>query len=172
MTPLLFRLDEPLIIKAAKLNAARYNMRIFLFILSAALLTVGFLLYQSVHRDLEGIIVQVLIGVGATFAGCSGTFLLRSFFLTMQARKHLRQQKMLSEEMQLSWTDDEFCYATGKSQTVMPFSSLHGFRASGDVLLLYVSDILYLLVPVAAFGGSGLHEAFIQRLAGAGVRRL
>jgi hypothetical protein len=171
MVPLRFKLDEPMLIKAAKLNASRYDIRIFLVILSAALLTFGFFLYQSHHRNLEWFIVHVLMSLAALFAGCS-VFLLRAIALPIQVRKNLRQQKALAEEIQLSWTDDEFCLAAGKSQTVMPFTDLHGFRASGDVILLYRTDLLYNLVPVAALGGSGLHEAFIQCLVGAGVRRL
>jgi hypothetical protein len=40
------------------------------------------------------------------------------------------------------------------------------------MILLYLSDVLYLLVPVSAFGTSGLRETLLSRLAEAGVRRL
>ncbi len=52
----------------------------------------------------------------------------------------------------------------------MHSGDLHGFKASSDVILLYHTDFMYHLVPVAAFGGSGLHGSFIQRIAAAGVR--
>lgn len=173
MTPLQFRLDETLAIKAARLDASRYNMRIIWFGLAFALLTSAVFIYTGGLDTPERIIFQLLMTVGgALVLGSATVFLLRAIFLPMKVRKNLRQYKPLAEEMQLSWTDDEFCYAAGKSRTEMPFRSLHGVRASGEVVLLYVSDTLYLLVPVAAFGGSGLHEAFIRHLAGAGVRRL
>jgi hypothetical protein len=173
MTPLRFRLDETLAIQAARLDASRYNMRILSFGLALALLTSAVFIFIGGVNTPERIVFQVLMTMGgALVLGGATVFLLRAIFLPMKVRKNLRQNKPLAEEMQLSWTEDEFCYAAGKSRTEMPFRSLHGVRSSGEVLLLYVSDTLYLLVPVAAFGESGLHEAFIRRLAEAGVRRL
>ncbi len=173
ITPLRFKLDEPLALKAAWLDASRYNLRIVLFVLTVALLTSAFFVLQGGLRSPESIILQVVLTVGGSgVLGVVVIILMRAVFLPMQVRKNLRQQKALSEEMQLFWTDDEFRYATGKSQTLMPFRDLHGFKASGHVILLYRTDFIYHLVPVAAFGNSDLLEAFMQRLSSAGVRRL
>ncbi len=173
MTPLRFKLDEPLAIKAAWLNASRYNLRIALFVLTVALLTSAFFVLQGGLRSPERIILQVVLTVGGSgVLGVVVVVLMRAVFLLMQVRKNLRQQKALSEEMQLSWTDDELRYATGKSQTLMPFRDLHGFKASGHVILLYHTDFMYHLVPVAAFGNPELQKALMQRLSSAGVRRL
>ncbi len=173
MTPLRFRLDETLLVKAGKLNASRYNKWLFCFALILALILTGFYAWEQSQQGVEGILMMaVLILMGGTLGYWSLIAVSRIILLPIQVRKNLRQQKGLTDEMQLSWTDDEFCYATGKSQTLMPFRDLHGFRASRDVILLYRSDLIYHVVPVAAFGPSSLHDAFNQRLVEEGVRRL
>ena len=173
MTPLRFRLSEAAIIRAAGLNASRYNARIALFIVVVALLVSGFFIAEGNHRTIDRILLQIVLTVAGTcvIAGVV-TCLIRYFILPMQARKNMRQQKALSEEMHLSWTRDAFCYASGQSRTVMPFTNLYGFKASDDVILLYNSNILYHLVPTTAFSHTGLQEVFVQHLVDAAVRRL
>ena len=173
MTPLRFRISEAAMIRAAWLNASRYSARIALFAVVVALLVSVIFIAQGDHRTIGRILLQITLTVAGTCAIAGVVvYVLCYIALPMQVRKNLRQQKALSEEMQLSWTQDEFCYASGQSRTVMPFTDLRGFKVSGDVILLYNTDVLYHLVPTAAFGDTRLREPFIQRLVDAGIRRL
>ena len=53
----------------------------------------------------------------------------------------------------------------------MPFRQFHGYGSSPQVIILCVSDMLYHLIPVAAFGGEQQVSTFLGRLEAAGVRR-
>ena len=173
MTPLCFKISEAAMIRAAWLNASRYNARIALFTLVVALAVSGIFIAQGHHQSIGLMLLQISLTVsGACLIAVIVVWLIRLIVLPMQVRKNLRQQKALSEEMQLSWTQDAFCYAAGQSRTVMAFTDLHGFKVSEDVMLLYHSDFLYNLILTDAFGDIGLRESFIERLVDAGIRRL
>ncbi len=152
MAPLRFRLDEAIFVKAARLNASRYNRRFLWFALILALILTGVYAWDQRQQGAEDILMMsVLIFVVGALAYWSLLVVLRIILLPIRVRKNLRQQKGLTDEMQLSWTDNEFRYATGKSQTLMPFRDLHGFRASADVILLYRSDLVYHVVSGSRF---------------------
>ena len=173
MTPLRFKLSEAAMIQAASLNVSRYNARIALFVVVVGLLVSGFFIAEGNHMTIERMLLQITLTVaGASVIAGVLICMLRYAVLPMQVRKNMRQQRALSEEMQLSWTQDALCYASGQSRTVMPFTDLYGFKVSDDVILLYNSSILYHLVPTTVFGETGLREVFIQRLIDAGIRRL
>ena len=173
MTPLRFKISEAAMIRAAWLNSSRYNARIAVFTLVVALLVSGIFIAQADHMTIDRIVLQVILTVAGTCViAVIVVWLTRYFILPIQVRKSLRQQKALFEEMQLSWTQDAFCYAAGQSRTVMAFTDLHGFKVSEDVMLLYHSDFLYNLILTAAFGDTGSRESFIERLVDAGIRRL
>jgi hypothetical protein len=74
--------------------------------------------------------------------------------------------------IQLSWTDDELYFVTGQSRTVMLFAHFCGYQLSNDVVLFYLTDVLYLLVLVVAFEGTSQQQAFIRRLDATGVQHL
>jgi hypothetical protein len=172
MQPVRFTLNEELVVKAALLNASRYYARFLVFAMVVALLTSAFFLFSRSDWVVEREVMQALLIIASTLAfalllhGC-----LRYWIYPAQARKNFRQQKTLSEAMSLSWTDSVFCYAAGKSQIEMPFSSLHGYRASGEIVLLYHSDVIYQVVPAVAFGGPDAFDGFIRKLEAAGLRR-
>ena len=173
MTPLRFKISEAAMIRAAWLNSSRYNARIAVFTLVVALLVSGIFIAQADHMTIDRIVLQVILTVaGACLIAVIVVWLIRHIVLPMQVRKNLRQQKALSEEMQLSWTQDAFCYAAGQSRTVMAFTDLHGFKVSEDIILLYHSDFLYNLILTDAFGDTGLRGPLIQHLVNAGIRRL
>ena len=168
MTPLPFRLDEQLLIKSARLNASRYNAHIFWFAVIVAVMLAGVIVYTDrnwtpgrlVLNSAAPLAVAAILTVG-----------LRLIMFPIHARRNLRQQKALSEDMTLSWTDKDFRYSSGKSYTEMPFADLYGYRASPDLILLYRSNQLFHVVPVSAFGDTALTEAFIHRLDENGVQR-
>ncbi len=173
MAPLRFHLPEALLISAARQNAARYNLRFLMFALIVGVLTSLYFAFQYSPRPLTQILINSsIIVLGAMVMAVVVLMLIRYLLMPMQVRKAMRQQKQLLEEMQLSWTQEEFVYTTGKSQTVMAFRSLHGFKIADDVILLYHSDVLYHLVPTAALAEASRLDAFATRLSEAGIKRL
>jgi uncharacterized membrane protein YidH (DUF202 family) len=172
-TPLRFTLSEELVVKAAKLAASRYQLQFLCFALVVGLLTSAFFLFSRPKWNLERELLQTFLIVASAVAmGLLILGLMRWWVYPSQARKNFRQQKALSEDMSFSWTDTEFRYATGKSRTEMPLENLHGYRASDEIIILYLSDAIYHAIPVDTFGGSEAHAAFMRQLEKAGLRRL
>jgi YcxB-like protein len=172
MIPMPFKLNEELVVKAAVLNASRFQMFYVVLAVVVSISTAAFTLTGKATWTWERMALQI----GLTLAGSlaiTGVLLalLRFVACPFQARRNFRQQKSLSEDMALSWTDDAFLLETGKSRTEMPFADLHGFKASDEIVLLYLTNALYLLVPVGAFAGQAQLEAFLRKLREAGVRR-
>jgi uncharacterized membrane protein (DUF485 family) len=171
--PICFTLTEALAIKASKLAASRYYVRFLLFAVIIALLVSAFFLFTgpnwSLGRSLVGASMIILgtLGVALILIGLMHTWIYPYF-----ARKNFRQQKALSDEMGVSWSDTTMCYTAGRSRSEMPFANLHGYRASGDVLLLYVSDAIYYMIPVDAFNGAEAFSSFERRLEAAGLSKL
>jgi hypothetical protein len=172
MKPVRFTLNEETVVKAAQLSASHFYARLLWFGLGVGLLTSAWFLFSGHNWTLD----HALIQVGLTTSGALAFALLVIAFLRYvlypwYARRNFRQQKALSDEVSLSWTDQNFCFDAGKSRSEMPFANLHGFRTSDDMVLLYLSDAIYHAIPVVAFGGPELHGAFLRALEAAGVRK-
>ncbi|MCG6122037.1 MAG: hypothetical protein MEP57_04940 [Microvirga sp.] len=173
ITPLRFSLDETMAVRAQWLHLARFRAWAIWVILGLSILassTIFLRLGQwELARILREFIQTAFISSALALALIWGLY---RFFIPFVARRNFRQQKALAESMELSWSDDGFCYASGPSRTVMGFGDLYGYRMSDDLLLLYLSNVLYLIVPITAFDGADQRAAFVARLDAASVRRL
>jgi hypothetical protein len=172
ITPLRFTLDEAIVIKAALLSVSHQYARLFLFsvVLGVAVSAVFF--FQGDVESSNHFLMQAGLTVAATLVIALIVIIaLRHWIIPVYARRNFRQQKLLSEESTLSWTDDEISYVTGKSRSEIPFADFHGYRTSDEVIILYLSDAIYHAIPVSAFGEPELRNAFVEKLDNAGVRR-
>jgi hypothetical protein len=173
MTPIRFTLTKELVVKAARLSASRYTIRFLWFALIMGLLVSAFFLFSRPSWNLQRELILVFsIVAGALASALLMIGLMRYWIYPFQARKNFQQQKALSDEMSLSWTDKVFVYTTGKSRTEMPFENLHGYGVSGEIIILYLSDVIYYAVPVDALGDADTVGSFMRRLEEAGLRRL
>jgi hypothetical protein len=173
MTPMRFTLNQDLVVKAATLNSSRYYVRFLWFSIIVGLITSIFFLFSRstwhLERELLGV---VLIVTGTVVIALLLIGLARYVIYPFHARRNFRQQKALSDEMSLSWAGKDFICETGKSRTEMPFSNLHGYRASGEIIILYLSDAIYYMVPIKAFDGTEQSSSFMRALEEACVKRL
>jgi len=123
--------------------------------------------------DARSIITQALQNAAITlFVAGVLLVLLRRVFFPFVARRNFRQQKAFAQDMRLSWSETDICYATGRSRTLAPFTDFYGYRLSDDLILLYLSNVIYLLVPVSAFDNIDQKADFIARLHHSGIKRL
>lgn len=167
-----FRLTEDLVVQAAVLDASRYSRRLLWFAAFTGVLVSGFFLFVRQEWSFDRALIQIALTVsGSVAVALVLNGLLRFWINPFQARRNFRQQRALSDEMSLSWTETEFCLAAGRSQTAMPFGNLHGYRTSDEMIILYVSDVLYHAFPRQAFSGIEQRRAFMRRLEESGVRR-
>jgi hypothetical protein len=171
MTPLRFTLDEAMVVKAARLATTHFYPRLlWLGGIIGLVVSAFFILRQQVWA-----LDRALIQLGLTVAGAMAItgvviLILRHGVVPFEARRNYRQQKGLSDEFSLTWTDADFCLEAGQSRTAMPFTHLHGYRSSDDVIILYHSEMIYHAIPVTAFGGADRRDAFLLQLQQAGVR--
>lgn len=173
MTPVAFTIDETLIVAASRLHLSRYRLRFFAFILICAVIGAMLTLLDRDQGDAGALLIRAAWAMVPTLAlGLVLALALHYLFFPFIARRNFRQQKALAEPMLLSWTDDEYCYTTGKSRTVMPFAHLYGYRRSDSLILLYLTNVLYLVVPVAPLRSSATETALVAQLEKAGIRRL
>jgi hypothetical protein len=171
MEPIRFTLTEGIVVKAAQLHGKKYVVVYLGFAVIVALLLSAYFLIGDDDVTIERAMVQVLgtlVG-GLCITGCFAAllhFLINPFY----ARRNFRQQKMLGQEMTLSWTQERYVIAIGMSQTDMAFADLHGYRASDDLVLLYLAEALYHAVPIISLG-EGLTRDLLEKLEAAHVKR-
>jgi YcxB-like protein len=173
MTPISFTLNKELVVKAAALAASRYYIRFLLFALIVGMLTSAFFIVSGSRANLEReLLAASLTIMGALTVALLMIGLMRYVIYPLHARRNFRQQKALAEEMNLSWTDEVFIYTSGKSRSEMPFSNLHGYRTSSEIIILYLADTVYHMVPVDAFADTKTLDSFMHKLQQAGVKQL
>jgi hypothetical protein len=171
--PVRFKLTEEQGVQAAQLNSLRYAKRFLLFAFVTGVLTSVFFQWSRQAWDpVRDLLAAFLITSGTFVSGLLILGLMYYVVYPFHARKNLRQQNVLSEELSLSWNENDFCYASGKSRTEMPFANLHGYQASSEIILFYRSDAIYHMVPIAAFGSERLAADFLHKLEVAGLPKL
>lgn len=171
--PLQFKLSEQLVVKAAVLDGARFQgFYLVLAVLVAVCSTAYFALTgESAWTWERGALQISLTLVGAFSIAGVVIALVRFAVYPLQARRNFRQQKSLSQNMTLSWTDEDLLLEVGGSRSAVPFANLYGFRASKELVLLYITNNLYHLIPAAAFANQDQLGGFLLRLRESGIRR-
>jgi hypothetical protein len=173
MTPIRFTLTKELVVKAATLAASRYYIRFLWFALIVGMLTSAFVLLNRPKPNLERELLATFLIIMSTLTIAMLMIgLMRYLIYPFYARRNFQQQKALTEEMSLSWTDEVFIYTSGKSKSEMPFANLHGYRASSEIIILYLADAIYHMVPIEAFGGTEQLGSFMLKLQQASVKQL
>lgn len=173
LTPIRFTLNQELVVKAAILNSSRYYVRFLCFVAFVGLATSIFFMFRRSTWHLERELLSAfLIVVGTIVVGFMMIALMRYVVYPLHARKNFQQQKALLDEMELSWAADTFFLTTGKSRSEMPFANLHGYGASREIIILYLSDAIYYMVPIAAFESVEMSDQFKRKLEESGVKRL
>lgn len=172
MSPLRFTITEDDAVRSQRLHLSQYLWLFFGTVLVIALVASLPVLPRIGDWPIRSILFEVATTIGSAAAMAVVLLvILRQVFFPLVARKHFREQAGFEGDMQFTWTETEFSYVSGQSQTVLPFTRLHSYRMSDDLVLLYLSSVLYLIVPVRAFDGTQQKAEFIGQLAQAGLRQ-
>lgn len=89
-----------------------------------------------------------------------------------RVRKQFKQMPSLSQEMQLSWTEKDFIFRSGKSVSEFPFADLHKWCANDESLTIFPTYLIHYMVPRRAFPDNATYNEFQSRLIENGVRRI
>jgi hypothetical protein len=172
MEPFQFNLTEAILVKAAQLHGGK---SIPVSLGMAALVAVAISVYSLLDAEnmsIERGLLEFLLILTATMVSAGCVLALTHFWINpMHARRNFRQQKMLAQGMSISWTDARFVFACADSRADMAFSDLYGYRASNDLVLLYLSQVLYYAIPRKSLDGLDLANDLLEKLQAAQVRR-
>ncbi len=173
MTPLPFTISQKMVVRAALLHLGRYRWYFIGAVTFWVVISVTPVLMRIGVWDNASILRYAFQNSVITLALSGALFVFfRWVFFPFVAGRNYRQQKAFSQDMRLSWNAQEFCYATGRSQTFAPFTDLYGYRVADDMVLLYLTNVLYMLVPATVFDDAGQKADLIACLDKAGLRRL
>jgi hypothetical protein len=172
MEPVKITLTDAIAVKAGHLHDKKYALRYFVFVGLAAAIIAAYFLIKGGHASIERILVQLLLTLVGSFflAGATGGviyFLISPIF----ARRNFRQQKMLMQDMTLSWTKDRYLYTAGNSRSDIAFADLHGYRASKELLLFYITENLFHIIPLGDLGNEAHVRDLFETLGAANVKR-
>ncbi|WP_338244761.1 YcxB family protein [Aurantiacibacter hainanensis] len=120
-----------------------------------------------------GLVYYALVFVLALLPGGSGRVLLVSAFalalpiavvivwsviVPMQARRHYRQSAALREEMEARWDTEHLRLQSAKGESRLAWSDYPRWSETGDLLLLFQSDLLHNLLPKGALPPGQVEE--------------
>jgi hypothetical protein len=171
--PIEFNLTQAIVVRASQLHGKKYVVRFLGMSVVAAMMVSAYFLITSNDFSIEQMLVQVLTTLfGALLIAGSVAAFLHFWIQPFYARRNFRQQKILTHTMSIAWTKVGFVFASGNSRTDMAFADLFGYRASDDLLLLFLSAELYYVVPLGSLGDEAIAHDLLTTLDAAGVKRL
>jgi hypothetical protein len=108
--------------------------------------------------------------IGGAAAGLAVREVMRRVFLPYRSRKLFAQHKALHPPMTLEWDREalQVHAETGNSRT--PWRDYLGRREDRSVILLYVSEALFLMVPLRGFVDAAQEQSFRECLAAVSER--
>lgn len=176
MTPIIFTLTEADAIEATRLGFTQgYKNKFFRNILiiafvAAAVACISFFFDTITFK-------KYLTLFGYVFAFYIILWLLflpicNHIIIPYRVRKQFKQMPALSQEMQLSWTQDDFIFRSGKSVSEVPFSDLHKWCANDNSLTIFPSDLIHYMIPRRAFPDDAVFTEIQNRLHENGVKKI
>ncbi|MGD0866682.1 MAG: YcxB family protein [Rhizomicrobium sp.] len=151
---------EPSDYLAASILHAR---RTFLILPAVGLLlgVVGAARLLSPTED-GGQLGRMMIGSGGA---CLVVYLLSRFvLLRRRTRRIFRQQKGLQRPFEMDWSGDSLKLTTETGNNSLPWSHLLKWREGKRLFLLYLSDVMFYIVPKRAFPDEAAIDEFREVL--------
>ena len=87
----------------------------------------------------------------AIFASLLYIVLFQRVWLPFRAKQSFLQQKSSQEPYEVEITEDTIILQSSRSQTTMEWKDFYKYKKSKSMILLYLSDVLYLIFPVRFF---------------------
>jgi len=129
----------------------------------AAMLGAGLLLaWASMHERWAFVVACSLLG-GAV-GGIVAREVARRFVLPWRSRRVFTQQKSLQRPVEFWWDDDALHGSNDRGSNSTPWSDYVKWRQSERIILLYLSDAMFQMVPKRCFDGPAQLAAFLERV--------
>jgi hypothetical protein len=102
--------------------------------------------------------------IGGLVGGAIGDSIVRYGYMPWKTKRVFRQQKSLQHEFVLSWTADGVHTKNAKGEYSSAWSDFVGWRENDRLFLLYISDIMFYMIPKRAFSSELLLGEFRAHL--------
>lgn len=103
--------------------------------------------------------------IGGVVGGILTTLAVRHLYLPRGYRRVFRQQKSLQLPFHLSWSDDGFVSENEQGSLKTRWSDIVNWKENEQLFVLYVSDLMFHILPKRAFPDEHTISAFRGRLA-------
>jgi uncharacterized membrane protein (DUF485 family) len=167
-----FKLEEEDYLAAAKLNRrpaggaqkrspTRYYLRVTFWLVVILLAVLIFRRDPLATTSDSGLAAGMFIGVGVTLLCLALVGVYARYFGEPRRHKRLYQQyKAMQRTQQLSWSDEGLVLASEQGSTRIDWPELIKWMEGNGLILLYLSDALYLIIPQRCFPDAETHSSF------------
>ena len=146
---------------ARKTSAVRYYLRVTFWLILILLAVVIFKRDPLVPTSDTGFTTGIFVGVGVTLLCLALVGVYARYFGEPRRHKRLYQQyKAMQRTQQLSWSDEGLVLAGEQGSTRIDWPELLKWKEGNGLILLYLSDALYLIIPQRCFPDAKTHASF------------
>lgn len=135
----------------------------WMLVLIALLMTVLIVLDIAMTGTLSGAAIAFVIAVPVALG------IVYFWMAPMMGRRQYRQSAALRAESTIAWDDEAVMFSGERGHARLPFAEFHRFAVSGDMLMLYQTEMYFNLLPLDALGDAATD--LIAKLEAAGVKR-
>jgi len=129
-------------------------------VVCVAALFAGIVLAVLARR--EPVLFVGACGLAGGAAGASiGREFWRRFLLPRRARRIFAQQKNLQQPFEIRWDDDGLRGVSERGSSHTPWSDYLKWSQDDRIILLYLSDVMFQMLPKRCFGQPAQLEAFL-----------
>ena len=156
------RLDVADHLAAQRLHT-RWTRRQLLAYLCAAVIGVLLFLVPSPSHWIR-IIGSGLIG--GAIGGALGREVMRRVWLSYRSRRLFTQHKALHKPIEFEWDQEALSVRTESANGRTPWADYARRREDRQVILLYLSDALFQVIPRRCFSDAAQEQSFRERIGG------
>ena len=102
--------------------------------------------------------------LGGVIGGVIGAICVRYLYLPRKHRRVFRQQTSLHLPFRFSWSAEEILSENERGSSNTKWSEIIKWKENNRLFLLYISDVMFLIIPKRAFADQGELSRFRQAL--------
>lgn len=151
-----FSITEAVYLEGCRLSARRTPLRTTVgAVLPGAIVLLVFLFHFK-----DPVSVSVLAGLGTAAGIALSVALVERTLIPWRARRLYEQHKGLHSPIEFSWTPEAVHLKAESGESTTPWSHYRRFQENDSVILLYLNDSMYHVIPKSVFLSESELSAF------------
>ncbi|MBF0434374.1 MAG: YcxB family protein [Magnetococcales bacterium] len=146
-----------------KISRNTLDYFLYLMVVITAVL-IGLVLYD--HDDYAGRqMVKVLGGlVGGIVGGLLAKIVMRYLYIPVKSKRIFQQHKIIQLPFSLTWNGDELISESKQGLIRILWSDIVKWKDNDQIILIYVSDINFVVIPKRIFSDLTVLASFMDHL--------